>query len=329
MTIPAKRYKFLDQETNVAISDFFKGDNLSTLNLPGLNLKSITNTLSSFLNSNSQNGEGGLLNTLQSKFTELTDRVTTGVGLNFKDLKGLSLNNVSGLIDKSFGGNLNASSIFNKLPDKYKNLLTSKLSLDMDDNSGKTTDSITFVSALNKILPTSLPIPSFDRNDKLSSITGLSSVASSLGVPDVFKSLIGGVDKDLISRASGELSHEFVNKKDFNGLIDLGNSDNQLNTVLSNPGVINSIISNFSIPSGFNEGMLKPLGDSLFNALGSFDNNWNKSSETENVMSVSGISSSDDFKKILNVKLNNNIPDTDDLNVVNTDDSIFLSCCLG
>lgn len=329
MPIQSKRYQFLDKETNVGISDFLKGDNLSTINIPGLDLKNITSTLTSFFGSTFQNGFSGVLNTLEGTVNNISDRISKGIGINLKDIKDFKISDIDKITNKVFGGNLSASSLFNKLPDGIKNTLTSRFNIGSEKFIDKKENGNIFVKALNTILPSNLSLtsPSIDRNDSLKSLVGLSSIGSDLGIKDVFKNLSTNLnlDKGLLSKAAGELSNELINKKNFSGIVDLFKTDG-FNSKLSNPNIVESITKNLSIPEDISKIDLKDFGNKVLTSLSNIDTKWNKSDDGT-LLNVSKISANNDFKSILDSVIKDRIPNISSLNSAPTDDNIFIRSC--
>ena len=327
MPISSKRYKFLDKETNVSISDFLNGNNLGTLNIPGLNLKDFSSKITNFLGSTFQNADGGIFSTLQDSVKNLTDRLTKGSGLDLKDLSKFKLNDISKITEKVFGGNLTASSIFNKLPDKYKDMLGSRFNIGSEKQLGVKESGGIFAKALNTILPQSLHLspPTSDRNDSLSSITALTSIGSELGVKNVFKNLSQhlSLDDGLLSKASGIISNELINKKDFNGVFDIF-KDGGYFSKLSNPNIINSITNNFKIPEDAKKNNILNFGDTALLSLRNIDENWDKSDSNNSMLSTAKLSANKDFKTVIDSVIKNKLPTINDLNLPPTDDIIFL-----
>jgi len=144
----------------------------------------------------------------------------------------------------------------------------------------------------------------------------------------VFGALAGGLDKDMLSRASGGLLDNLSSKGNMLGIFDLAASSAGLHPLLENPNGISSIFNNFNIPSDVNDNGYSNLSDLLTTSVDSLDSGWNISSY-DNTLSTGLIDNvNDELKDVYKSSLMDNFFDEDNLDLAVNNNTDYLSAAI-
>lgn len=282
MSIPVKRFEFLDQNTNLPITDFYTAGNTKILNtlisdilgtatqlqgiLKNTGLSSITNAINSVL------GSGSL--------QRLTKDITNGI----KDISGLDPSSLQSTLSESFSGISGAISSVKQLGTDIQQNIAGVLStplnvlnsVNLGNISSIVKGDIGSLSSISNIVNTvsggnyNLTI---NNNTGLTNVlTGLCTEASKLGLPNVFSSITNKIQNANVILSSG------------NALLNtLSGNNHSITDILNNPIINNSIrsinpnISNTLTKAYSTMNSIKGIGSDFNNyvdSINSTDNNW-------------------------------------------------------
>jgi hypothetical protein len=340
MAIAAKRFTFLDNETNVATTDFSKADNTTILNSPNNENKSITTELAAFIKKTGPNPDiKSILKGIVGTNSSIPGRISKGASSNLLDTSSLLPKDLDKLTTSMFSGNSSASSAINQLPTTCRNKVSGMSgygrpydpTVNCNGNSQRSNynscNSSQYGNALNKITGGQYNSSYNDANSLLASLLGLSNLGYDMNMCGVFGSLsssLGNGNTNLLSRASGAILGDLSSKGNTLGILDLANGSMGLHTKLENPGGVSNALSSFSTPSVIKEKDYSVFSDRFMGSMETFDDKWNKSS-VDNSVSSRNISSNKDLSKVFKGKVMDNVYDENNLNTAPSNDFNFLS----
>jgi hypothetical protein len=338
MAISTKRFEFLDKETNVAISDFLKGDNLAILNSPNNLKKEITDFLSGFLKNNSQTkGLTGLLDGFNPEdlLSKLPIRLSKDSFPDLKDLTNLENFDVENLASNLISSS-SALSSFNSLPGFCINKALNKSPFGKPYNpsvncngKNRSTKSAScsnpdFGLSLSDITNGRFDSIYSNLNNALAALIGLSSLGFDMNMCNVFSSLSGNVSNNgVLSRASSALLNKVSVDGNTFGVMDLANSSAGLYTKLEAPSGVSNSLKYFTIPDDTKENDYPELLDRYNGAMEIFDANWNKS-DHDGILSSKSFSNNSSLNKLYKSKTKSTIFNTSTLNNAPNNDLDFL-----
>lgn len=340
MPVAAKRFDFLNEETNVAIADFSKLKDNSILNSVNNELKMMSADVSEFINNAVQDASALKPPSDLDKAIDATKdlvRNTKEIFGSIKDLKILDSKTLDKTISDILPDNPLIKSAFNQISSKCKTGGFSggglgkpyNPSINCNGNkknaSGGACNTGQFSDILNKLTGGSYNSAFNDLNKMLKQLISLSKYGFNLNMCGVFGALANGItDKNLLSRASGALLGDLASKSNINGFMDLAAGSVGLHSLLEYPNGLKDTFNNFSKPAEFLENGLSNLAGGVKGAASIFNENWNKASD--------GLLSIDIFDKKDNTlndvfkaeTLNKYIPNVDNLDFIPDDnDSYF------
>lgn len=344
MAIPAKRFQFLDNETNVAISDFLTADNQSILNSPNNDYKQITSVFSEFLGNSKQDIDLSFLKDkigLGSSAKDPLLRTTKDAISDIYDTSGFSPKDIDKLLSSYTKGNTQAQSALSQLSSRCKNKAagirnTGKAyppSINCNgksrtaNNSNCNTDQ--FGNALNKLTNGGFNYSYLDPNALLNAITSLSLSGYDMNMCGVFGALNTLTnDINLLSRASSAIMGGLTSVGNTLGFVDLANSSAGLYPLMSNPNGIRKATKSFNIPSEIRQRQYSNFSDRYSGALELYDNNWNRSGY-DSGLSISSIDRGNgQLGNVFRSKVMDNIYTENNLNYAPSDDFNFLTTAL-
>lgn len=325
MAIPAQRFQFLDDETNVAISDFFTGSNTDILNSPINELKTVKEDVESFLTN---------LVTTKKTTTSTDQRQSTDLLSNLQDVTGLDSKALLEQVKTLFPDNSISQGLFSQLSATCKGRALGR------NGSGKPygkknscngskrpagkqcgSSSKAFGNALGQYTNGQFQFQFSDQDNQYRNLTSLSSLGYDMNMCGVFSSLSTGLPTDLLSRASGQLVSTLTSTQNIVGLLDLSSASAALKTKLFNPATITSMLSSFTFPKEIRERDSSVLADRYTGAMSLFDDQWSHQDQT---LSTHGIRNPA-MRDLLHRKTLSNVYDADHLDSIPTDDAAFLT----
>lgn len=284
MTIAANRFKNLDNQFNIGITNFLSAADDAILNIPDINVNVITPELADFINKSLQTPV-----VKPSSIADSTVRAAKNALGAIKNLSSLSTKDIDKLVSGLLGGNASAQSLFNKLGPKCstKGLSTGKLGKPYDANidcngkkrkgNSKGCTSSEYSNVLNKLTNGRYEATSKDLNSALQNLVALSKYGYDVNLCGVFTELSTGLGKNLLSRASGALLGHLGLTSNPLGVFDLAGASAGLHSLIENPGAITGVFKNFKIPSEIPGKDLSGFCDRLTGSMTLIKDDWNKS----------------------------------------------------
>lgn len=359
MAITAKRFSFLDQETNLSTSEFFNANNKNILNSPNNELKTASIELEGFISDAGKSINSVALKA-QAKATEAKEQITglanspiirdtKAMMSKALDLTGLSTKDLDGMMGKLSNGNNSASSAFSQLSPTCKrnaarhggagrpydpSVNCGGKKRPTNGSSDCASSSNQFGSGINKLSNGAFNSSYNDPNSILASIMGLSSAGYDMNMCGVFSSLssmlgAGSANTNLLSRASSGLLGKLTSTGNTMGVLDLASGSAALHPLLENPSGISSITNSFKLPSEIKQGGLGGFSDRFTGALDLFDSDWNKSSQDGILSNSLANDAPSGLFDMFDSKMKDNIFSEDNLDMAPSDDFSFMTASLG
>lgn len=327
MGLPAQRFQFLDDETNIGISDFFNGSNTDIMNLPINELKEISPDIEAFITNALQNGELPL---------PTGERNSTDLLANLKDLTSLDARGMLEQVKELFPDNPISQSLFSQLSTSCKGRALGRngggrpYGSNNSCNGSKRpagakcgSSSKAFGGAMRDYTNGGFDFQYQDLDKQYRNLTAMSSMGYDMNMCNVFSSLSSGLPTDMLSKASGQLVSTLTSSKNIVGLFDLSSASAGLKTKLFNPATITSMLSSFVFPTEIRERDSSSLSDRFTGAMSLFDNHWSLSSHDQ-ILSTQGIKNPK-MRQLMQRKSLDNVYDHNHLDVAPSDDASFLS----
>lgn len=340
MALSATRFKILDQETNVATTDFTSLKSADVLNSPSISGINITASLTSMVsgalgdklksaisNATGKLGAAGKLNSLASLAKSASKFASGGIGRIAKD--GLSsiisvAGNTPASLAKSVDAALGASSGLSKItknlaPGDVSSMLSGSLSVPTSltqVTSGKFTsmipgglDKATGISSLvDKASGGAFGAVLSNVGNAQSIITSVGGAAIKSGMAGAFTALkTGHLDKNMLKNAGASLLKTAGESKNLLAIAEIANDALSIGINAIMPGVPKTITSGVKVPAGTSEpDYIKQYGV-VKDSLDFTDPSWCKADSdvksSEPAYSIANIDSTNtDFGKMLEVK---------------------------
>ena len=333
-SITAKRFQFLDNETNLATSDFFDQTTEGILNSPNNELKIPSPGIESFLANLTQSVD---LSSLTNKIPGMDSiRKTRDMLPNMSDMSNLLPQELSNKMSSLLPGDRLGGSFLNQLSSGCKERAgswgsTGRRYREYNEYNGNRRysdspcSSDIFGNAINSYTGGKFDSKFSNINEQYSNLTSLSSFGSNIGMDGVFGALSEkmGLDPNVLSRASGSLMGNLSSRGDIMGLMDVASSSGGLHTMLENPSSIVSVLNSFAIPNQVRQNDMGDFADEFDGSLSNIDSRW-KQSDFDDLISTNGVSSPN-MSDLFRTKTMNNVFTEDQLNHPVIDDSAFLS----
>lgn len=326
MSLSAQRFTFLDEETNVGISDFFSGSNTDIMNVPINELKSISKDIEAFL-TNALTDEPE---------AELDERESTDLMSKLKDLSKMDSRAILDEIRELFPDNPISQSLFSQLPSSCKGRALGRNGGGRPYGSNSSCNgsrrpsgaqcgsgSKAFGNAMRDYTGGEFDFEFSDLDKQYRNLTAMSAAGYDMNMCNVFSSLSPGLPTDMLSKASGQLVGTLTSSKNIVGLFDLSSASAGLKTKLFNPATITSMLSSFTFPKEIRERDSSSLADRFTGAMSLFDSQWASSSQDQ-ILSTRGIRNPQ-MQQLMQRKAYDNVYDRDHLDTAPSDDFSFLS----
>ncbi len=333
MAIAAKRFTYLDRETDISVLDFSSVKSSGVFNTNNGKDVGLTQDIEDFVTNNSQAPRISPLSSFDP-----TARSTKGSIGNIKDLTNASNQELQKLMDGIFPENDVAKASFNTLATKCKTNGMNNFNLGKpydasidcggkkrkNSNGGCSTNG--FSDILNLVTDGDYNSRYNDLNQALRGIISLSKIGYDMNMCGVFNAVKGTQGINLLSRASGSLLGSLGSSGNVLGVLDLANSSAGLHTVLENPKGISNVFTGFKMPTEIKEANYTDFSDRVTGSMEIFDENWDKS-EVDDLMSISQITSkNNDLDKVFKSKAISKVAfDEDHLDIVSNDPSLYMS----
>lgn len=288
MTILATRFKTLDKEFNLPTIDMLAVQTADIFNSARSELEQLKPLDMDFFAKGLQIPKVEL-----PKIKDELVRDAKGALGAIKDLSKFSSKQLDAAISEMLPDNPLAQSAFSLLSSNCKTKGMSRFNLgkpyDADINCGgrkKKASSKSggcnagqFGNVLSKLTKGSYNAAFSDLNAALKNLVNLANFGYSMNMCGVFGALAtaGGLDKNLLSRASGSLLGTLAASKNILGVFDLAAASVGLHTVKENPGGLKSVFKNLAIPKEIKQSGLSDFNQRLTGSMELFNPKWNKS----------------------------------------------------
>lgn len=336
MSIPAKRFKILDYETNIA-STAFTGLGSELLNAEINRLNKIPETLQEIIDSVLEAQD---LDAVKDTIDE-TLRKTKDIESTLSDLAALPREQAEAIVNQVSGGN----SVINKalknaidncakiggnlgrnLPGKPYDVSISCNGRDISLTPGTSgCDAASISDILNKATGGAYGSAYRDINSILRRLMALSTAGMDMGLCGVFNALKEGLPQDVLSKAAGSLLGHAASTGNGIGFMDIAKSSEGLQPLQYAPGVIGQMIESARLP--LNEKHFDPL-DYVDRLLGGFellDSNWTKSQHSDRMPTIAMANIvSQDMRTLFETKLTSRSFDEDEIDSPVFDDPSFI-----
>lgn len=288
MTILATRFKALDKEYNVPTVDMASLDTNDIFNTVRSELAQLKPVDMEFF------GKGLQIPKVQlPKIKDDTVRAAKGALGSIKDLSKLSSKQIDSAIADMLPNNPLAQSAFSMMSSKCKTKGMSRFnmgkpfdaSINCNGKKKKASSksggcsSNQFSDVLSKLTKGNYNSAFNDLNAALKNLVNLANFGYGMNMCGVFNALstAAGLNKNVLSRASGSLLGTLAAGKNILGVFDLAGSSVGLHTTKENPGGIKSVFKNLTMPKEIKQPGLAGFNERLTGSMELFDPKWNKS----------------------------------------------------
>lgn len=336
MTILAKRFQFLDHETNVSTADFFKQGNETILNSPINELKAISAELEGFIGNAKQIDLKSLIKKAANTAISNT-RVTRNTASNLRDLSQLAPREIEGIVSNLIPNQYPVQSIINQLPANCRDRGLSQMgsgrpyspTVNCNGHNNTTRNGCgngEFGNAINQMTGGTYNSQYTDLNSLLNNLISMAGMGYNLNMCGVFTALAANINNvHVLSRASAVLLSQLTASRNMNGIFDLSSASINLHTHLENPNAAGQVFEAMpNIDRSVRENELSSYTDQVTGSAEIFDANWNKSLHDAK-LSTRNIKPSKDTRKLFRGKVMNTYHAINALDVAPIDDHTFLS----
>lgn len=338
MTITAKRFDGLNEETNIGTVDFLSNASSSIFNSPNNELKDISADMESFLMNLVEGTTPSDSGTTEDEFG--LSRISKSLSGGIKDLSTLNTKTIDNAIAGMLPDNPIAQSAFRQISSQCKNSALTPAGFGMPfdptiacgdntNSAGKNgCSSAQFSNLLSKMTNGAYTSVFTDANSILRNLIGLSNYGYDMNMCGVFSALASGMTPNMTSgilnRASAVLLGSLSMVGNSVGVMDLASSTAGLNPILENPSGISSFFTNFTKPSSVTENGFSVFSDRALAAATLLDSGWDTSKE-DSLLSIAQMGRNNkDLEDVLVSKVMDNVADEDSLSTIFSSDTDFM-----
>ena len=292
MSISAKRFAFLDQETNLGITDFYNLADSDPRNLAPVEITDAMAKLDSFLKQADISAAKDLLKKVADSALG-TSRITKDFFSAKLDLANVARDGLSTLAKNMFGGNDELSTIARQLGEGCQRYMLgglgsrkkSKKLLDCGNSKrhdrGTPCDLNLFGDLLSKMGGIDFKINTIDLNAIEKMLSGIGIQGYDIGLCNVWGAITGNVtDTGLLGRVAGNVLGRMAGNSDMMAVRDIGRGlQDGVNVTASVPDIASKIMSGFKIPSEVTDSDLGGFGESFDLFMGKIDPKWTTSED--------------------------------------------------
>lgn len=340
MSISANRFKILDKETNVAVSNFTDPKSSDIYTSPNLVVKDLSKDVENFLIQSSASLSLSLTPTKDQQDSLL--RKAKDSYSSMKDVKSLSQADLDKLIAGLFPNSPTAASAYKQLSADCRTGPMSRY------NSGKLFDPTlncggslkkgvssgcspsAYSNVLDKLTGGAYSSTYSDLNQALSNIVALATNGYNMNFCGVFTALTGGAGGLVNSRAASMLLGSLGTSSNLRGVFDLAKStlSSDFHIMKEIPNGISNVFDNFKKPLDTKEVDYSSTTDAIGLSMETFDLSWNKSyydgiASTRNIQTYST-----DLNSVMRGKAMDHSVDEDHLDAIPDDSTNSLRCGL-
>jgi len=344
MAISAKRFSFLDKETNVASSSFTSKLDSGILSDPANMLQKVNAEAQALLGNITQQPID-IKSKVGSAFEDATRTVKNFSGklIDLGSLNDVSLNSfLSDITGADTSVSKSLSSLMKKCSTKGSgyglpgrphdatincgsgNIAVATGSSSARGRSGCDAGSLT--NLLSRLTGGDYNNAYKDINKLLQQLMSLSGMGYNLGLCGVFSSVSSGLglDKTSLSKASGALLGSLGLSQNTNAVLDLAKSVSGLTPLLFNPSAITTFVDNYKHPSNVGENKLLVTSERVFGGMELLSERWMKSPVDDQLSVAAATRVNSSFKNIAKTANTNRAFNASNINVIPSGDMDFI-----
>lgn len=292
MSISAKRFAFLDAETNVGLTDFYDMVDTDPRNLAPVEVTEAMAQLDGFLKQANVDAAKDLLKKVANSALG-TSRITKDFFSAKLDLTNVARTGLESLAKSMFGGNQEMLGISRQLAEGCQRYMLSGLGarkkskklLDCGNSKrhdrGTPCDLNLFGDLLSKIGGADFKITTIDKDAIEKMLSGIGIQGYDIGLCNVWGAITNGVnDVGILGRVAGNILGRMADNFDMMAVRDIGRAlQDGVNVTASVPGIASKIMSGFKIPSEITEAGLGGFGESFDLFMNKIDPAWTSSED--------------------------------------------------
>lgn len=287
MPIAAKRFSFLDNETNVPVSNFLTNASSDILNSPQFDALAITNQMQSLANAGKISDIGSLLSKVNLTGSIGLSRITKDFFSSITSLTGIGNDTYNSMAENIFP-DPTMRNYFNQVGIKCKATILTGLgdckrrkSFAILNNkkiftNNKSCNIYGFANLINKLTGGLYNPNLFNECALIRLVAGISIRGFDLGLPNVFSSISGQIiNKHLLAQVGASVLGSVANSRNMNAVIDVAGSSVGGMIKSINPNITSLIMNNYRIPSEIRQNQIPEFQNSFSNAMTNLDPYWN------------------------------------------------------
>lgn len=337
MAIAAKRFSFLDKQTNVPVANFVTSASSDLLNSPEFDIFTVTDQILTLADANRIKDVGAVLTNINSAASLGLSRLTKDFFSNINILDSLPQNKITDLMFRYFPNDATLRNTFAQIGEKCKasilaglgncknkNTLANFKGLKLKTNN-RSCNLNAFVNLINRFTNGLYNPLLTDQCALARLVAGMAIRGFELGLPNVFSSISNQVqDKFLLAQAGATVMGSVALSGNMEAVIDVANSSVGSMIPALNPGITSMVFANYQIPGELKDSEIADFNIRFGTAMTNMDPSWNSMnfiSDTVNGQVSSTIpslinigSGNDDLMKSFQCsayELNETLPDLD------------------
>lgn len=308
MAISAKRFQFLDEETNVALADFQDPSSSDIFNSPNNQQDEMTADMQDFIENAAESASLPSMNAATDEILRKSKELSSSI----RDLTGLSSKQIEALTASIFPNNPLAKNAFGQLAQRCRDGALGNggfgrpFDPTIDCNGSRQAagrmgcTSSQFGNLLDKLTNGQYSALFNDSNGLLLALLSLSALGYNLNMCGVFGALSNNLSSDILSRGAAGLLNMLGSGGNVLGALDIAKnvSLKGLYPSLENPGAVGTIMTGFRMPGDLVENDYPGFTDGFQGGMDSIDDSWMTSSH-DGILSSSTISSSNGDRALM------------------------------
>lgn len=339
MAIAAKRFDFLNNETNIATSPFSSKLGSDILNTGQLLETETPTSLQELIDSAIQSELGNAsketlddvsraVKDIKSSMTDLSSLAPDKLDDYVKNVVGgdsVALKSIKNILKKCSSNRGLGLGVPGKPYDVSMNCGAGDISLGTGRGKGGAgCDASSYNDLLSKMTGGAYNATFKDISDGLKKLMALAGYGLDMGMCGVFTALSDGLPKDALSKAAGSLLEYAGASGNVNGVLDLARSSPGLTPLLYAPGAITTAISSFKMPKDTRQQDLGGLGERFMGGLELLDEEWDRS-ELDHMPSIANAQNyQSDLGEVFSASLTDRSFSNEDIDVPIFDDRDFV-----
>ena len=289
MAIAAQRFKFLNEQTNLPVKDFFS---INTSDILSRSVTDITGAISGLANLVGAGNIGGTISMLGNIAKESaleTKRLTRDFYSSLNSISNWTSQEIHAASAAMFPNDPVIQNAFNQIGDGCKAKILSGLSNCVNKRrlseinglrsftNDRSCSAASFTALINKITKGLYAPTLTDQCALMKMVAGVAIRGFEIGLPAVFSALSGQIeDKSLLAQAGVTVINSTANDGNMLGVMDVANSSvgPMLKTI--DPNITSNILRNFNVPEEYFERDIGTFYDSFGASMTNLDPSWNQ-----------------------------------------------------